>query len=143
MALLFSGSARTHGLTDASAINGVTYYYKVTAEDAAGNVGQPSAAAPATVVGEPDLSALVAVGARGPYGFYEALDYTRSRLPEGTEMAIVRAYIMYKPYVIFGWAAGLFATVLGVYAIPEYSVPVAPSFILLAAVALFGTRSPA
>jgi hypothetical protein len=37
----------------------------------------------------------------------------------------------------------LFATVLGVYAIPEYSVPVAPSFILLAAVALFGTRSPA
>jgi len=37
----------------------------------------------------------------------------------------------------------LFATVLGVYAIPEYSVPVASSFILLAAVALFGTRSPA
>ena len=37
----------------------------------------------------------------------------------------------------------LFATVLGVYAIPEYSVPVAPSFLLLAAVALFGTRSPA
>ena len=40
-----------------------------------------------------NLSALVAVGARGPYGFYEALDYTRSRLPEGTEMAIVRAYM--------------------------------------------------
>jgi len=40
-----------------------------------------------------NLSALVAVGARGPYGFYEALDYTRSRLPEGTEVAIVRAYM--------------------------------------------------
>jgi hypothetical protein len=34
----------------------------------------------------------------------------------------------------------LLATVLGVYAIPEYEVPVAPSFILLAAVGLFGRR---
>src|SRR5712691_5364418 len=34
----------------------------------------------------------------------------------------------------------LFVTVLGVYAIPEYSVPVAPSFIVLAAVGLFGAR---
>jgi 4-amino-4-deoxy-L-arabinose transferase-like glycosyltransferase len=33
----------------------------------------------------------------------------------------------------------LLATVLGVYAIPEYEVPVGPSFILLAAVGLFGT----
>ena len=32
-------------------------------------------------------------GARGPYGFYEALDYTRSRLPEGEPVAIVRAYM--------------------------------------------------
>jgi cyclic beta-1,2-glucan synthetase len=40
-----------------------------------------------------NLSALVAVGARGPYGFYEALDYTRSRHPEGTEVATVRAYM--------------------------------------------------
>ena len=30
---------------------------------------------------------------RGPYGFYEALDYTRSRLPEGEPVAIVRAYM--------------------------------------------------
>jgi hypothetical protein len=37
----------------------------------------------------------------------------------------------------------LLATVLGVYAIPEYEVPVAPSFILLAAAGLFGTRAPA
>jgi 4-amino-4-deoxy-L-arabinose transferase-like glycosyltransferase len=35
----------------------------------------------------------------------------------------------------------LFVTVLGVYAIPEYEVPVAPSFILLAAAGLFGTRA--
>ncbi len=40
-----------------------------------------------------NLSSLVAVGARGPYGFYEALDYTRSRLPEGAPVAIVHAYM--------------------------------------------------
>ena len=34
----------------------------------------------------------------------------------------------------------LLATVLGVYAIPEYEVPTAPSFILLAAAGLFGAR---
>jgi cyclic beta-1,2-glucan synthetase len=32
-------------------------------------------------------------GASGAYGFYEALDYTRSRLPEGTRVAVVRAYM--------------------------------------------------
>ena len=32
-------------------------------------------------------------GAGGPYGFYEALDYTRSRLPDGTRVAVVRAYM--------------------------------------------------
>ena len=36
---------------------------------------------------------LVALGALGRYGFYEALDYTRSRLPEGSLVAIVRAYM--------------------------------------------------
>jgi cyclic beta-1,2-glucan glucanotransferase len=36
---------------------------------------------------------LADVGARGPYGFYEALDYTRSRRPEGEPVAIVRAYM--------------------------------------------------
>ncbi|MGH7373479.1 MAG: glucoamylase family protein, partial [Candidatus Rokuibacteriota bacterium] len=40
-----------------------------------------------------NFSALIEVGARGPYGFYEALDYTRSRLPEGAPVAIVRAYM--------------------------------------------------
>ncbi|PYM57202.1 MAG: hypothetical protein DMD79_20530, partial [Candidatus Rokuibacteriota bacterium] len=40
-----------------------------------------------------NLSRLVEVGARGSYGFYEALDYTRSRLPEEKPVAIVCAYM--------------------------------------------------
>ncbi len=32
-------------------------------------------------------------GARGAFGFYEALDYTPSRLPENTAAAVVRAYM--------------------------------------------------
>jgi cyclic beta-1,2-glucan synthetase len=36
---------------------------------------------------------LSALGARGRYGFHEALDYTRSRVPDGAEAAIVRAYM--------------------------------------------------
>lgn len=36
---------------------------------------------------------LVGVGALGRHGFYEALDYTASRLPEGAEVAIVRSYM--------------------------------------------------
>src|SRR6202034_3146818 len=32
-------------------------------------------------------------GGKGFYGFYEALDYTGSRLAEGKNVAIVRAYI--------------------------------------------------
>ena len=33
---------------------------------------------------------LASMGARGRYGFYEALDFTRSRLPDGQAVAIVR-----------------------------------------------------
>jgi cyclic beta-1,2-glucan synthetase len=36
---------------------------------------------------------LAGVGARGRYGFNEALDYTRSRVPDGAAVAIVRAYM--------------------------------------------------
>jgi cyclic beta-1,2-glucan synthetase len=36
---------------------------------------------------------LTAIGARGRYGFHEALDYTRSRLPDGAQVAIIRAYM--------------------------------------------------
>ncbi len=36
---------------------------------------------------------LQAAGARGAYGFYEALDFTPSRLPEDEQVAVVRAYM--------------------------------------------------
>jgi cyclic beta-1,2-glucan glucanotransferase len=36
---------------------------------------------------------LARAGGQGAYGFYEALDYTRSRLPEGEQVAIVRTYM--------------------------------------------------
>jgi cyclic beta-1,2-glucan synthetase len=40
-----------------------------------------------------NFTRLTAIGARGRYGFFEALDYTRSRLPEGAAVAIVRAFM--------------------------------------------------
>jgi cyclic beta-1,2-glucan synthetase len=40
-----------------------------------------------------NLARLAALGALGRYGFYEALDYTRSRLPDDTRFVIVRAYM--------------------------------------------------
>ena len=36
---------------------------------------------------------LAEMGAQGRYGFYEALDFTRSRLPEGEDVAIVRNFM--------------------------------------------------
>jgi cyclic beta-1,2-glucan synthetase len=36
---------------------------------------------------------LEGAGGRGPYGFYEALDYTGTRLPEGQTVAVVRTYL--------------------------------------------------
>jgi cyclic beta-1,2-glucan synthetase len=40
-----------------------------------------------------NFARLAALGARGRYGFYEALDYTPTRLPEGKDVAIVRAFM--------------------------------------------------
>ena len=40
-----------------------------------------------------NFARLAAIGARGRYGFYEALDYTRSRLPKGADVVIVRAFM--------------------------------------------------
>src|SRR3970282_1256369 len=40
-----------------------------------------------------NFTRLAALGARGRYGFYEALDFTPTRLPEGQDVAIVRAYM--------------------------------------------------
>jgi cyclic beta-1,2-glucan synthetase len=40
-----------------------------------------------------NFSVLAAAGGRGRYGWYEALDYTPVRIPEGQTVAIVRAYM--------------------------------------------------
>ncbi|MDB5107918.1 MAG: glycosyltransferase 36 associated family protein, partial [Candidatus Binatus sp.] len=40
-----------------------------------------------------NFSALFLAGALGRFGWYEALDYTKSRVPEGETVAIVRAYM--------------------------------------------------
>jgi cyclic beta-1,2-glucan synthetase len=40
-----------------------------------------------------NFAELAAAGARGRYGYYEALDYTPTRLPEGKDLAVVRAYM--------------------------------------------------
>jgi cyclic beta-1,2-glucan synthetase len=40
-----------------------------------------------------NLGHLVAAGAAGPYGFREALDYTRRRLPDGVSVAVVNSYM--------------------------------------------------
>ena len=43
---------------------------------------------------------LADIGARGTYGWYEALDYTRTRLPEGAKVAIIRAYMAHHQAMI-------------------------------------------
>ena len=57
----------------------------------------PYATALATMVdphaAERNFARLAGTGASGRYGFYEALDYTASRLPQGTTVAIVRAFM--------------------------------------------------
>ncbi|HEU5135696.1 MAG TPA: glucoamylase family protein [Steroidobacteraceae bacterium] len=40
-----------------------------------------------------NYAALAAIGARGAYGFYEAVDFTESRVPEGASQVMVRAYM--------------------------------------------------
>ena len=40
-----------------------------------------------------NFTRLLAAGGRGEFGWYEALDYTPSRVPEGENVAIVRAYM--------------------------------------------------
>ncbi len=40
-----------------------------------------------------NFRALTRAGALGDYGYYEAVDYTPSRLPEGTNRAVVREYM--------------------------------------------------
>ncbi len=40
-----------------------------------------------------NFARMEAMGARGRYGFYEALDFTPTRLPDGDQVAIVRAFM--------------------------------------------------
>jgi cyclic beta-1,2-glucan synthetase len=40
-----------------------------------------------------NFSRLAAAGGLGPYGWYEALDYTPARIPAGQRVAVVRAYM--------------------------------------------------
>jgi cyclic beta-1,2-glucan synthetase len=47
-----------------------------------------------------NFTRLEEAGARGAYGFYESLDYTPSRLPEGTNPVVVRAYMAHHQGMI-------------------------------------------
>ncbi|MEO6782800.1 MAG: glucoamylase family protein, partial [Bradyrhizobium sp.] len=40
-----------------------------------------------------NFESLVAIGLRGRHGFYEAVDFTRSRLPDDQDMAIIRSFM--------------------------------------------------
>ena len=40
-----------------------------------------------------NMARLASAGGRGRYGFYEALDYTQGRVPEGSSVAVVRAFM--------------------------------------------------
>ena len=57
----------------------------------------PYATALSTMVDPPaatrNFARLAEAGGRGQYGWYEALDYTKARLPEGATVAVVRAYM--------------------------------------------------
>ena len=43
---------------------------------------------------------LAQAGGTGPFGFYEALDYSGSRLPEGKNVAVIRAYMAHHQGMI-------------------------------------------
>jgi cyclic beta-1,2-glucan synthetase len=47
-----------------------------------------------------NFSRLAAAGARGRYGYYEALDYTPTRIPEDAPVAIVRCYMVHHQGMI-------------------------------------------
>jgi cyclic beta-1,2-glucan synthetase len=57
-----------------------------------------------------NLERLTAMGARGPYGFYEAVDFTPARIQEGEDFALVRAYMAHhQGMTIVATANALFA----------------------------------
>ena len=57
----------------------------------------PYATALAAMVDPPaavrNFARLAAAGGQGRYGFYEALDYTPGRVPDGKTVAVVRAFM--------------------------------------------------
>jgi len=57
----------------------------------------PYATALAAMIDAPaaarNFAGLARAGGLGPYGFYEALDYTRSRLPEGARVSVIHTYM--------------------------------------------------
>ncbi len=59
----------------------------------------PYATALAAMVDGPaaarNFAAMKQVGGEGPYGYYEALDYTKNRVPEGRQAAVVRTYMVH------------------------------------------------
>jgi cyclic beta-1,2-glucan synthetase len=56
-----------------------------------------------------NFARLAGLGAQDRYGFYEALDYTRTRLPEGKDVAIVRAFLAHhQGMTVVGIANALF-----------------------------------
>lgn len=48
-----------------------------------------------------NLERLAAEGFEGPFGFYEAIDYTPSRLPRGQSSAVVRSFMAHHQGMIF------------------------------------------
>jgi cellobiose phosphorylase len=48
-----------------------------------------------------NLQRLAADGLSGKYGFYEAVDYTASRLPHGTSSAVIRSFMAHHQGMIF------------------------------------------
>jgi len=77
----------------------------------------PYATALATMVDPPaaaaNLARLAGLGARGRFGFYEALDYTPSRVPEGESMVIIRAFMAHhQGMTIVAMADALFEGVM-------------------------------
>ena len=55
-----------------------------------------------------NLERIAQQGGRGAYGFYESLDYTKTRVPEGKEVAVIHAYMAHHQ----GMALVAFADVL-------------------------------
>jgi cyclic beta-1,2-glucan synthetase len=69
-----------------------------------------------------NLTRLVAAGAAGRYGFFDAVDYTRARLPDGSRSVVVRSHLAHHQamtVVALGNALGGFAVRQRFHRAPE------------------------